>query len=933
MPETKDKDAADRKNQALLSADIHRLGDILGQVICEQAGAEVFELEEKIRGLAKARRAGDKRAETELAAQIDGLEAPMAEAIARAFTVYFELINLAEDNHRVRVLRERERRADPGPLPESIAAAVAWLKEQGVDEAAMASLLEGLHVELVFTAHPTEAKRRTLLSKLHRIANRLYDLEVRELLPAEKEQILRDLRAEVTILWLTERSRTNRPLVTDEVRTGLYYFNTTLWDVVPQVYETMERALAQHYPNVPPPQRFLTFGSWIGGDRDGNPNVTSEVTTGTIHLHRHVAAERHHQVARDLDRSLSLSKRLVNVSPLLLQALEARQEHPSSHVAYLAGRYPLEPYRIWTAGLVAALAETATDKVMDRLAGRPAGSPPLRHTADLLEPLDLMNTALHQDGVAAIAESDLKRLRHQARVFGLHVARLDIRQYSAYNVAVLDELFRRLDYTEGYAKLDPVGRTDLLGRLLAQHPPNLALLEGLSPETTETLELFGLLRRIVDIYGPESLGPYIVSMTHGPDDILAPLLLAYWHGLCLQPGKPERLTFAPLFETQADLRAAPAVMEGLFTQPAYARHLQAVERQQIIMIGYSDSNKDAGYVAAKWELFQAQEVMAEACRRHEVRPTLFHGRGGTIARGGGPANRSIRAQPAGTIEGRLRVTEQGEVIHEHYSHPVIARRHLEQVVHAVLVGSAPPPAGRPAAAAPWREAMVELAKLSHRAYRKLIYETPELLDYWQQATPIHEISHLLIGSRPARRSGGEVFTGLRAIPWGFSWMQSRHVLPGWYGLGAALAGFATTPERLALLQEMYREWPFFQSVIDNSQMSMGKADMGIARLYAGLVEDQGVREQIFGDILAEFERTRSWTLRITGQAEILDHQPVLQRSIRLRNPYVDPLNYIQVSLLRRLRALPDPDSAGAGPLWQAFFLTVNGIAAGLKNTG
>jgi phosphoenolpyruvate carboxylase len=429
-------------------------------------------------------------------------------------------------------------------------------------------------------------------------------------------------------------------------------------------------------------------------------------------------------------------------------------------------------------------------------------------------------------------------------------------------------------------------------------------------------------------------------MTHGPEDILAPLLLARWHGLCLQPGsQKEGMAFEPLFETREDLRAAPQIMTELFRHPQYGRHLQRHNNQQTIMIGYSDSNKDAGYLAANWELYQAQETIAETCRDQGVTLTLFHGRGGTIARGGGPANRAILSQPPQSVNGRIRITEQGEVIEERYGHTAIARRHLEQVVHAVLLASAPShygAAGNGAHTVPqsaWRGAMDELAAISYRAYRKFIYETPELLEYWQQATPIHEISQMRIGSRPSRRTSSSTFTSLRAIPWGFSWMQSRHVLPGWYGVGAALAEFGRSPDNLQLLQQMYRDWSFFKVVIDNAQVSLAKADMGIARLYAELVEGEKVREMIFGEIERAFAETCEWILRVTEQRELLDNDPVLQRSVRRRNPYVDPLNYIQVSLLRRLRFLPEQDSPTAQQITQAIFLTVNGIASGLKNTG
>jgi phosphoenolpyruvate carboxylase len=375
-------------------------------------------------------------------------------------------------------------------------------------------------------------------------------------------------------------------------------------------------------------------------------------------------------------------------------------------------------------------------------------------------------------------------------------------------------------------------------------------------------------------------------------------------------------------------------MTRLFAHPIYAQHLERAQNQQTIMIGYSDSNKDAGYLAANWELYQAQESLAQTCREAGVILTLFHGRGGTIARGGGPANRAILSQPPGSVNGRIRITEQGEVIDERYANAAIARRHLEQVVHSVLMASVPEQ--YEALRQPrveWRSAMDELAGISHRAYRKLIYETPALLTYWEQATPIHEISQMYMGSRPARRTAKATFDSLRAIPWGFSWMQSRHVLPGWYGIGTALSTFGGTLERRELLQEMYRDWSFFQVVIDNAQVSLAKADMDIGRLYAGLVEDEAVRTEIFGEIEAEFDLTHKWLLNVSGQHELLEKDPVLRRSVLRRNPYVDPLNFIQVSLLRRLRALPDEDSDERKELLEAIFLTINGIASGLKNTG
>ncbi|MCB0155076.1 MAG: phosphoenolpyruvate carboxylase, partial [Anaerolineae bacterium] len=608
----------------------------------------------------------------------------------------------------------------------------------------------------------------------------------------------------------------------------------------------------------------------------------------------------------------------------------------SGHVTRLSKRYPTETYRTAAAHLAAELDLAHEDAVTDRLLGLETAEPPpqLRHAADVLAPLELMRANLEADDLGSVAQISINDFCHQVEVFGMHTARLDIRQYSTYHHEVLDELLVRLGYAAGYAARPASERTALLTDLFEKPLPDLSQLTDLSEQAAETVSLFAMLRRLVETYGTDSLGPYLVSMTQDVDDILVVLLFATWSGLCLNPDRPgEALAVAPLFETRTDLHDAPAIMSRLFTHPVYARHLAALGHRQMIMIGYSDSNKDAGYIAAQWELFRAQETIAETCRQHNIDLTLFHGRGGTIARGGGPTNRAILAQPAGSVNGKIRITEQGEVIAERYGNPAIARRHLEQVVSAVLMTSAPAHEAHTTPLNKWRQVMDELAQTGYRAYRKLIYETPELIDYWQQATPIQEISQLQIGSRPSRRASGDALATLRAIPWVFSWMQSRHVLPGWYGLGTALADYAATSDRLDDLKEMYQKWPFFTNAIDNAQVSLGKADMGIARLYADLVEDEQVRELIFTEIETEFKRTVNSILEITGQKKILDNDKTLQQSIRLRNPYVDPLNFIQVSLLRQLRALPEAETAETEQILPAILLTINGIAAGLKNTG
>ena len=937
-------------SQEQLSADIHLLGDVLGRVIRQQAGIEIYDLEERMRAMAKTRRQDDDpEIDDYITTMVTEMTTGEAEEVARAFNTYFSLINLAEENHRVRVLRERERAAYPAPLKESVDAAIQSLKRDGIDDFLLQRLLNRMHIELVFTAHPTQAMRRTVLSLTRRIADQLTRREHHDLLHREEERLEETLLSEITMLWLTERSRTKKPLVTDEVKTGLAYFDTTIWNAVPELYRSVEEALARHFPKVELPARFLTYGSWIGGDRDGNPFVTAEVTAESLRLHRGLAVEHHRAVAHSLNRTLSLSSNMSPISGELASSLH--RPDATEHVGFLLDRYPDEPYRIRSAILAADLAEASQGDMVSRLLGRPAGPlPRLRDQPDLLEPIDIMARSLSDSGAEAVAPTSLAPFKHQAEVFGLHTARLDLRQDSAVHTEVLTGLFQHLGIHDDYASLSPTEqvtlltdqldkpRPDLTGLLASAaepdgSPPTRRVEGDLSPVVQESLNLFQVIYRAADIYGPEILGPYVISMSRSAADVLAVLLLGYWANVCMRDDGQEWIAIGPLFETRADLDSSTATMTELFGHKHYARHLERLGKSQMIMIGYSDSNKDAGYLAANWELFQAQERLADCCRSQGVMLTLFHGRGGTIARGGGPANRAIMAQPAGSIRGRIRITEQGEVIEERYGNRDIARRHLEQVVHAVLMTSSPKFEERNRPKDEWRNVMTQLADTSYRAYRDLVYETPDLITFWQQATPLAEVSQLRIGSRPARRQKAGAVTSLRAIPWGFSWMQSRYVLPGWYGVGIALEKYGSQEWGLKTLREMYQQWPFFRVVIDNAQVSLGKADMGIAKLYADLVDDQAMSDRIYNHILEAYQQTAHWILQVTGQQAILDNEKTLQRSIARRNPYVDPLNFIQISLLRRLRAIEDEESPEAQAILRAVFLTINGIAAGLKNTG
>jgi phosphoenolpyruvate carboxylase len=900
-----------------LSATINLLGDTLGAVLREQESAELFDAEEEIRGLAKARRSGEAGTAERLARAVASLLTPAARATASAFAVYFDLVNLAEEGHRIQALRARERTLHPAPIGESIGQAVELLNSRGVSSAEMARLLGDLHVELVLTAHPTEAKRRTVLSTLQRVSDTLRLLHDPGLLPREREDAIGKLRAEVTVLWLTDRARTTRPAVTDEVRTGLYFVDAVFWDTIPAVATDLDAALRRHYPELTPPRGWLTLASWIGGDRDGNPSVVASVTAETLRLHRGLAVERHRRSLREAARRLGVNGERCPPPPALTRWLDSRRPLPE-HVAYLERRYAGEPYRLALSVLAADLEEASQDDMTRRLLDEAPHR--ARVTAgEIRELVGLVGQALPP----VLAADSLGPLQCQLETFGLHAARLDIREDSGRIAAALAEIFAALGIEANFAACDGWARRSILLDALAAPPPDPARVAVAADSETggETWRLFRLLSRARSIYGRESLGPFIVSMTRSAADILSILLLARWAGC------DEGLQIAPLFETLDDLDAAPRVLEELFALPVYRAHVEAAGGEQMVMIGYSDSNKDGGYLAANWALYRAQETIARVCEDRGITLTIFHGRGGTVARGGGPAGRAIRAQPAGTVHGRFRVTEQGETIASRYADAVLARRHLHQIVAAVLLTSAE--RGDPAAPEAWHAALDALAGAAREAYLDLVERTPGFLDYWRAATPIDEISRLRLGSRPTARRGGVLTrSAVRAIPWVFSWMQSRFNLPGWYGLGTALARVEA-----AQLAEMYARWPFFRAILDNAEMSLLKADMGIATLYSALVPDQALAGVVFARIEEEFWRAREAVLRATGHRELMDGDPVIQRSVQLRNPYVDPLNYLQVEMLRRLRALADPDGLEADRTREVIVITINGIAAGLRNTG
>ena len=900
-----------------LSQNIHLLGDLLGKVISELESPEIFETEERIRALAKARRSGDAVAAQCLHEEVSALQDEEARVIAAAFASYFDLVNLAEEDHRVQLLRQREDESFPEPTRESIGEAIALLKERGVTREQMSALLRDLSIELVLTAHPTEARRRTVLSKTERITLLLSLLNQNSLSLREREDTVKSLHAEISALWLTDRVRADKLTVTDEVRTGLYYADAYLWNIVPKLYDDLDVAVEKYYPGLKVPRVWLKLASWIGGDRDGNPFVTSEVTAETLRLHRGLAVEKYRGMFQDLGRRLSVSSNRIPPPRPLLEWIEKRRPFPS-HVAYIEQRYATEPYRLILSLLANDLAEASRDDMKKHLLGQYPHQARM-NAGSLLEPLGLIASALPE----SLVEDELKTALQKLQVFGMHVARLDIREDSGRLNTALSEILRALRIESDFENLSSDAREKLLARLLNEPAPNLSTHPGVTSTTAETWSLFQLIGRTCDIYGSELLGPIVISMTHTAADVLTVLLLAKWAGCETVP------QIAPLFESIQDLKDAANVLDLLFNSDVYRAQLKSHNDEQMVMIGYSDSNKDGGYLMANWSLYRAQEEITAMAQKHGIKLTIFHGRGGTIARGGGPANHAIRSQPAGSINGRFRVTEQGEIIASRYANPVLAHRHLEQIANAVILASAPQK--EDPIPAQWRNALDEMSKVAQRTYRELVYETPGFIEFWESATPLDEIKRLQIGSRPAARSKAGAVNQIRAIPWVFSWMQSRFNLPGWYSLGTGLASM----NDLSMLQEMYDGWAFFRTLLNNSEMSLLKADMDISALYVTLVPDKKLADGLFTSIRTEYERTREAVLAISRHKTLLELEPVTRQAVQLRNPYVDPLNYIQVETLRRLRSLADADQEGAEAksLREVMALTINGIAAGLRNTG
>ena len=919
-------DAADKDRP--LREDIRLLGRLLGDTVREQAGPQIFDPVERIRLLSlRLHRDGDAGARAEIEAAVRELPREHTNMVVRAFSYFSHLANIAEDQHHIRRARAYAR-AGARPREGSLALSLERAGATGIAAARLADFFAGAQVRPVLTAHPTEVQRKSIIDCQWKIARLLDERDRTQLSPEESEDHGEALRRAVLRLWQTRMLRRHKLSVMDEVNNALSFYDTTFLRELPRLYNAFEDYLARNVPDwqaagMAELPAFLRPGSWIGGDRDGNPFVTAEVLESAMRAQSRKAIgfllEQLHQLGAELSTTTSLIEvpdadlmRLADVSP-------DRSPHRLD-----------EPYRRAIAGFYARLAATAMQ--LDRLeAPRHAvgEAEPYASAAELGADLDVLHRSLLSHKCGLLGRGRLRRLRHAVAIFGFHLAPLDLRQNSDVHARTVAELLAVANPGSDYLALDEDARIALLLEELATPRPLAAPGVNYSEETRGELAIFRTAKSIHERYGRGAIENVIISKTDGVSDILEVAVLLREVGLLRPLEHALDVNIVPLFETIGDLRNAGPTMDRLLAIPVYNRLLGSRGALQEVMLGYSDSNKDGGFLTSAWSLYRAEVALTEAFARHGITLRLFHGRGCTVGRGGGPSYQAILAQPQGAVQGQIRITEQGEVIASKYANPELGRRNLEilaaATLEATLLGhehDAPKP--------DYLAAMEELSATAFAAYRALVYETPGFEDYFWQSTVISEIAALNIGSRPASRKKTRAIEDLRAIPWVFSWAQCRLMLPGWFGFGSAVAAWKDKhgAAGMALLTEMHRDWGFFRALLSNMDMVLGKSDLAIAERYSRLVADEGLRAAIFPRIEAEWQAAADALLAITGERELLDLNPLLKRSIRNRFPYLDPLNHIQVELLRRHRA-GDTDER----LQRGIHLTINGIAAGLRNSG
>jgi phosphoenolpyruvate carboxylase len=874
-----------------LREDVRLLGELLGDTLRAEGGDELFRAVERVRALAKSARGGREDHFDELATELSQMPVERALAVARAFSHFLNLANIAEQHHRIRRRRDYQREAGSRPQRGSCADSFMRLVTAGIAPDRVREAVCALQIELVLTAHPTEIARRTLVQKYNRIAQWLMARDRVDLTVPEREELTASLRREITSAWGTSEVRGERPTPLDEVRSGLIVFEQSLWDAVPRYLREVDRALAAATgAGLPLNVRPIRFGSWIGGDRDGNPNVTPEVTRRACLLGRWVAAGLYLNEVNALRDELSFTSGSEELHARVGDAKEPYRE------LLRTARARLRATREWIEASLASDhdAETRSDTYLEE--------------RELLEDLQLCYRSLQETGRGLVADGRLADVLRRLGTFGLTLARLDIRQEAARHTDAIAAIVSA-NGLGSYVEWDESRRVDFLVSQLSGSFAKSAIGEDVTPEVRDVLDTFAMIARLPR----NSLGAYVITMAASASDVLAVEFLQRVAGVT------EPLRVVPLFETSRDLRNAGATLDALFGIPWYRARIAG---RQEVMIGYSDSAKDAGRLTAGWDLYRAQEEVAEVCRRHGVQVTLFHGRGGSVGRGGGPTHMAIQAQPAGSIDGTLRVTEQGEMLQALFGLPDIAVRTLEIYTTGTLEGWLIPPAEPKAE---WRACMDRLAADAKAAYRAIVYENPAFLDYFHSSTPAREITALNIGSRPARRKSGTSVKDLRAIPWQFAWTQTRLMLGAWLGVEEAVDRAVARGE-LADLQRMFRDWPHVHSSIGLIEMVLAKADGRIAAEY-----DRRLVPSHLGplgdDLRDRLARAIHGILTITGEPALLDSNPVIRRSIDVRNPYVDPINLVQIELLRRLRERPDVR------VREALMVTVNGIAAGMRNTG
>ena len=908
-----------------LREDIRLLGRLLGDTLREQEGAALFDLVEGIRRSAlRFRRDGDVGEKAALETLLGTLDPEAANRVVRAFSFFSQLANIAEDLHHNRRRRAHQFAGSP-PQPGSMALALARARAAGIGREALETFFGAALISPVLTAHPTEVQRKSILDCQMELARLLAQRDRVALTREEARDNEDNLRRVILTLWQTRILRSVRLTVLDEIENGLAYYRCTFLREVPRLYAGIEDLLAETFGGIQVAVgTMLKMGNWIGGDRDGNPYVTPEVTLQSVQRQSAVAFDYYLAEVHQLGAELSQTNRIVDVSPALDALSEASPDRSEHRID--------EPYRRVLSGTYARLAATARAHGHEPAARHAvADAAPYSSSAEFAGELDVIADSLSAHGARRVARGRLRHLRRAAGVFGFHLCTLDMRQVSSVHEEVVAELFARGANRPGYAQLSEAERRRaLLAELALARPLRSPYLEY-GTATASELRVFDAAAAIHRRYGEQALPNYIVSKTDDVSDLLEVALLAKEAGL-LSTGDAPRLAFniVPLFETIADLRGCGAIMDELFTVPDYRRLLASRGDRQEVMLGYSDSNKDGGFLTANWELYKAEVALVKVFARHGIALRLFHGRGGSVGRGGGPSYEAILAQPAGSVAGQIRITEQGEVIASKYADSEIGHRNLETLVAATLEATLLDRGEQQYDLDAYCEIMDQLSREAFRAYRGLVYETPGFADYFRASTPISEIAELHIGSRPASRKATGKIEDLRAIPWVFSWSASRVMLPGWYGFGSAVDAWLRREgdTGFARLRQMHEQWPFLQALLSNMDMVLGKSDIGIASRYAELVTNSGLRERIFGAIREEWERSVRYLLAITGQEQLLGANPLLARSFRNRQPYIDPLNHLQVALLKRFRAGETGDVVK-----RTILLTINGIAAGLRNSG